>query len=114
MCMPHGHLPVRQLQTCPLAPSGNSDHDSGADWQDPQYLPPQRADHFKAWPQIRGDVVSLQLNQKVSNFVPTRTGVNSSPRLMTRNLTTTFDAKPGDVYVIGGLKTQSGCPMAKT
>ncbi|QEL56463.1 type II secretion system protein GspD [Chromobacterium paludis] len=61
---------------------------------------------IEARPQIRGEVVSLQLNQEVSNFVPTKTGVNSSPTLMTRNLTTTFDAKPGDVYVIGGLKTQ--------
>lgn len=61
---------------------------------------------IEARPQIRGEVVNLQLNQEVSNFVPTKTGVNNSPTLMTRNLTTTFDAKPGDVYVIGGLKTQ--------
>ncbi|UTH73580.1 type II secretion system protein GspD [Chromobacterium sp. IIBBL 290-4] len=56
-------------------------------------------------PTVRDKVIRLDLIQEVSTFVETKTGVNSSPTLMTRNLKSSFSVKPGDVYVLGGLKT---------
>lgn len=58
-------------------------------------------------PVIHADTVSISLRQEVSSFTETTTGVNATPTLVTRNLSSTFYARPGDTYVIAGLKTAS-------
>ncbi|HZR02223.1 MAG TPA: hypothetical protein VFA81_03510, partial [Burkholderiales bacterium] len=47
--------------------------------------------------------VYLTVQQQVSTFVPTTTGVNASPTLLKRELTTNLGLKTGDVAVLGGL-----------
>lgn len=54
-------------------------------------------------PQIREDVAELQLSQQISNFIPTTTGVNTSPTLVTRELSTSVGVKPGELLFLGGL-----------
>jgi type II secretory pathway component GspD/PulD (secretin) len=56
-----------------------------------------RADVFQG-------VVHLVVQQQVSTFVPTTTGVNASPTLLKRELATNLGLKAGDVAVLGGLK----------
>lgn len=54
--------------------------------------------------EILQDAVGLVVQQQVSTFVPTTTGVNASPTLLKRELTTTLSLKSGEVVVMGGLE----------
>lgn len=57
-----------------------------------------------ATPEIRGDVIELSLNQELSNFVVTKTGVNNSPTLIKRAVNTKLGLVPGEVVVLAGLQ----------
>ena len=54
-------------------------------------------------PNIRDEIVDLAITQQISNFAATKTGVSASPTLIKREIKTNLLAKPGEVYVIGGL-----------
>jgi type II secretory pathway component GspD/PulD (secretin) len=54
-------------------------------------------------PEVRGDVSELQLNQQISNFVQTTTGVNTSPTLVTREVSTSVGIRGDEILVLGGL-----------
>lgn len=50
-------------------------------------------------PEIRGDVAELQIDQQISDFVTTTTGVNQSPTLVSRQLSTTVGVRGGKSVV---------------
>jgi general secretion pathway protein D len=54
-------------------------------------------------PQIKDDLIDLAIEQQLSNFVRTDTGVNESPTLIKRELKTSISAHSGDIVVLGGL-----------
>lgn len=54
--------------------------------------------------EILEGAVGLVVQQQVSTFVATTTGVNASPTLLKRELTTTLSMKSGEVVVMGGLE----------
>jgi type II secretory pathway component GspD/PulD (secretin) len=58
---------------------------------------------FDLMPQIRSSTIDLTINQQLSSFIPTTTGVNNSPTLIKRELSTTIGAENDDVIVLGGL-----------
>ncbi|MDZ4255485.1 MAG: hypothetical protein U1A72_23190 [Sulfuritalea sp.] len=57
-----------------------------------------------ATPEIREDVIELSLQQELSNFVVTKTGVNGSPTLIKRAVNTKLGLVPGEVVVLAGLQ----------
>jgi general secretion pathway protein D len=59
---------------------------------------------FTVQPDIRQDVVDLNITQELSSFVVTTTGVNNSPTLMQRSATSTLGIKPGEVVLFAGLE----------
>jgi len=61
---------------------------------------------FTVQPDIRLDVVDLNITQELSTFVTTTTGVNNSPTLMQRTATSQLTIKPGEVVVFAGLQEQ--------
>lgn len=58
---------------------------------------------FDLKPQIRENVIDLTINQQLSSFIPTTTGVNNSPTLIKREISTSIGASNDDVIVLGGL-----------
>lgn len=58
---------------------------------------------FDLSPLVRASSIDVKLNQQVSNFVTTTTGVNNSPTLIKRELATALSLGDGEVVVIGGL-----------
>jgi type II secretory pathway component GspD/PulD (secretin) len=58
-------------------------------------------------PQVREGVADLQISQQISDFIATTNGVNSSPTLIKRELSTQVGIRPDDVLVIGGLDQDS-------
>ncbi|MGC4062240.1 MAG: type II secretory pathway protein [Aquabacterium sp.] len=58
---------------------------------------------FGITPTVRNDSIDLQVDQQVSDFVVTETGVNNSPTLNKRSLTTTVSLADGEVVLLGGL-----------
>jgi len=58
---------------------------------------------FDLKPQIRESGVDLTINQQLSSFIPTTTGVNNSPTLIKREISTTIGAMDNDLIVLGGL-----------
>lgn len=58
---------------------------------------------FEILPIIKGQSIDLKIQQQLSNFVKTDTGVNQSPTLLKRDLVTDVSVKSGDVIVLGGL-----------
>ena len=50
--------------------------------------------------------VELAISQQLSDFSQTQIGVNSSPTLNKRELSTTLVTKFGEVVVLGGLKSE--------
>jgi general secretion pathway protein D len=54
-------------------------------------------------PTVRDDSIDVRVQQQLSNFVLTDTGVNQSPTLIKRELQTSINAQSGDVIVLGGL-----------
>lgn len=58
---------------------------------------------FEIEPEVRDRGIDLQINQQLSNFVETSTGVNGSPTLIKREVSTSVTAEDGDVILLGGL-----------
>lgn len=54
-------------------------------------------------PQVKDDSIDMVIDQQLSNFVRTDTGVNESPTLIKRELKTAISAHSGDIVVLGGL-----------
>lgn len=54
-------------------------------------------------PQIRLDNIDLTINQQLSNFAKTDTGVNNSPTLIKREVSTEVSVADGDIILLGGL-----------
>ena len=66
---------------------------------------------FSVTPQVREGAVDLSVQQQISNFVQTTTGVNNSPTLIKRDLRTEVQMRDGEVIMLGGLteeKASSG------
>ena len=58
---------------------------------------------FDVQPVVMGDVVQVRLNEQMSSFVATTTGVNNSPTKNTREMSTVVNMRDGEVVVLGGL-----------
>lgn len=58
---------------------------------------------FDVTPQVRGGAIDLRINQQLSNFTQTTTGVNGSPTLMKRQIKTNVSLQDGEIIVLGGL-----------
>ncbi|GAB2895610.1 bacteriophage-related lipoprotein [Uliginosibacterium flavum] len=58
---------------------------------------------FNIQPTVREGVIDLNIDQQLSNFIATTTGVNNSPTLTKRSLKTSISMKDGDLIVLGGL-----------
>lgn len=58
---------------------------------------------FDILPTIKADNIDVKIQQQLSNFVKTDTGVNQSPTLIKRDIVTDVSVKDGDVIVLGGL-----------
>lgn len=54
-------------------------------------------------PSIFEEVIDLKIKQTVSEAIPTNTGVNASPTLTTRDVSTSVAMKDGEAVVLGGL-----------
>lgn len=54
-------------------------------------------------PFIYGNVINLDIEQQLSNFVNTTTGVNGTPTLIKRDIKTQVSVKDGEIIVLGGL-----------
>lgn len=58
---------------------------------------------FDLRPVIHESSIDLNVQQQISTFVTTDTGVNNSPTLIKRDLTTSLSMSDGDLVVLGGL-----------
>lgn len=58
---------------------------------------------FDIQPTVKNQAIDLKIQQQLSNFIKTDTGVNNSPTLVKRDLVTDVTVKSGDVIVLGGL-----------
>ena len=58
---------------------------------------------FNVAPVVREGVIDLGIDQQLSNFAQTTTGVNASPTLTKRALKTSVGMQDGDLIVLGGL-----------
>lgn len=58
---------------------------------------------FNIEPVIKKNLIDLRIEQQLSNFVKTDTGVNNTPTLIKRDLVTGVTVNDGDVIVLGGL-----------
>lgn len=55
-------------------------------------------------PQVREAVTDLTINQQISSFVATTTGLNQTPTLLKRELKTEITTTDGEIIVLGGLE----------
>jgi len=68
-------------------------------------------------PTVRESTVDMTIDQQISDFAKTETGVNNSPTLTKRQLSTTVSVGDGELVLIGGLTqdkntdTHSGLPF---
>lgn len=58
---------------------------------------------FNVLPYIRQNSIDIAIRQELSNFVKTDTGVNNSPTLIKRGVTTDVSVSDGDIILLGGL-----------
>jgi len=58
---------------------------------------------FNISPEIRLNTIDLTIQQQLSNFVKTETGVDNSPTLIKRDVNTQVSVKSGEIIVLGGL-----------
>lgn len=58
---------------------------------------------FDVTPAVHQQQIDLKLSQQLSNFAKTDTGVNNSPTLTKRSITTDISLNDGDIILIGGL-----------
>lgn len=66
--------------------------------------PSMRVSALTAKPEIREEVIELELSQELSSFVQTNTGVNNSPTLIKRSVNTRLTLVPGEVVILAGLQ----------
>lgn len=59
---------------------------------------------FSISPEIRDSSISVKVEQQVSSFMQTTTGVNNSPTLTKRQVSTSVNLSDGEMVVIGGLR----------
>ena len=59
---------------------------------------------FSISPEVRDSSITVQVDQQVSSFIQTTTGVNNSPTLTKRQVSTSVNLVDGDVVVIGGMR----------
>lgn len=52
---------------------------------------------------VRENVIDLNVRQQLSSFTITTTGVNASPTLLKREISTGISAQPDEVIILGGL-----------
>ncbi len=55
-------------------------------------------------PKIKHNQFELKIDQQLSNFVPTSNGVNNSPTLNKRSISTVVNAQDDEVIILGGLE----------
>ncbi|WP_245157997.1 type II secretion system protein GspD [Burkholderia pseudomallei] len=58
---------------------------------------------FDVEPTVMREVIELKVREEISDFVATKTGVDTSPTKNTRQLQTVTRLKDGEVVVLGGL-----------
>lgn len=58
---------------------------------------------FNVTPTVLQDTIQLTVDEELSSFQATTTGVNNSPTKSTRSLQTVAALKDGEVIVLGGL-----------
>ncbi|MES2831766.1 MAG: type II secretory pathway, component PulD [Pseudomonadota bacterium] len=58
---------------------------------------------FELQPIVRNGSIDLTVNQQISSFVATSTGVNNSPTLIKREVQTALNVSDGEIVVLGGL-----------
>ncbi|QDQ82659.1 type II secretion system protein GspD [Paraburkholderia megapolitana] len=58
---------------------------------------------FNVTPLVMEDVIQLSVDEEISSFVSTTTGVSGSPTKNTRSLQTVANLRDGEVVVLGGL-----------
>jgi general secretion pathway protein D len=58
---------------------------------------------FNVTPTVHEQTIDVAIEQTLSNFVRTQTGVNGSPTLNKRTLRTRITAVSGDIVILGGL-----------
>lgn len=59
---------------------------------------------FEVTPIVKQDSIALKVMQQISDFVKTTTGVNNSPTLNTREVSTSVTLSDGEMVMMGGLK----------
>jgi type II secretory pathway component GspD/PulD (secretin) len=59
---------------------------------------------FTVTPDIRGDVIDLEIHQELSSFVLTTTGVNNSPTLIQRTANSTLSLHENEIVAFAGLE----------
>ncbi|WP_139308626.1 type II secretion system protein GspD, partial [Escherichia coli] len=80
---------------------------SSVSWQDK--VPVQSVEYrssgaiFRVKPTVTQDVIGLDIVQQLSNFAKTDTGVNNTPTLIKREVSTSVSLNDGDIIVLGGL-----------
>ncbi|VVE18489.1 type II secretory pathway protein [Pandoraea iniqua] len=60
---------------------------------------------FELKPTVKDCVIDLHVSQQISDFVKTTTGVNKSPTLNTREVSTEISLQENEIILIGGLTT---------
>ncbi|VVE53167.1 type II secretion system protein GspD [Pandoraea commovens] len=60
---------------------------------------------FELSPTVKDRIIDLRVTQQISDFVKTTTGVNNSPTLNTREVSTEISLHDGDLILMGGLTT---------
>ena len=58
---------------------------------------------FRVRPTVRDASIDLDVEQELSNFTATTTGVNNSPTLIRRALSSSLSVQAGEVVILGGL-----------
>ncbi|WP_400337105.1 type II secretion system protein GspD [Pectobacterium sp. CHL-2024] len=61
---------------------------------------------FSVSPMVRKSVIDLKISQEMSNFTATDNGVNSSPTLIKREISTDISLQDGEIILLGGLAEQ--------
>lgn len=61
---------------------------------------------FELKPYIRESVSDCKVTQQISSFVPTTNGVNNSPTLIKRELSTEITVADGQIILLGGLNDE--------
>lgn len=68
---------------------------------------------FQVQPVVLRDSIQLEIDEELSSFVSTTTGVSGSPTKNTRSLTTTANLHDGEVVLLGGL-VQTGDSQSRS